>query len=1069
MRARSTSPSGSGTRSCASSASGSPSRTTRCSTRRDGIPWAKWFTGGTLQPRRRRASTAGPTIRDADGAAVVWEGEDGDDPHAHAAPSCARSTDRIASGLAARGVGAGDAVGLFLPMVPETVAALLAVAKLGAIFLPIFSGYGADAVAVRLEDAGAVALITADGFTRRGKVVADEGDRRRRGRAGADACTRSSSCRASVAPTCRCTPGRDLTLAELDATRRRSRSTRVAVDSEHPLFVAYTSGTTGRPKGAVHVHGGFLVKIAEEVAFQIDLRAGRAAVLAHRHRLDHGAVGDRRHARQRRHARAATTARPTIPGPTGCGRSSSATASTSSACRPTLIRALMAHGDEPVARARPVVAAHPRLDRRAVERGAVALVLRRRRRRPLPGHQHLRRHRGRRVLPVAARRRSRSSPCSLGGPALGMAVDVFDDDGHPVRGEVGELVCTKPWPGMTRGSVPRSASATSRRTGRAGPDVWWHGDFASVDRRRPVVPARPLRRHDQARGQAARAGRGRDGASSAHPAVRRGRRGRRARRAEGRGAVGVRRARARASTPTTRCAPSSSRVRRRRTSARRSSPPQVRFTTRAAEDAQRQGAAPRDPRGRRPATRPATCPASKIPATLDAIAASALTMSRARRARVSCCGRCGPTTGTRGARCGMRCRDWLERWEPRARAGQRRPGARPRGVPRPVRRVGAPAPLRRRVRLRAVPRRRPVRGRGQPRQRAAGPFQMGYVGYWIDEALAGHGYVPEGVVLLIRFAFETLQLHRLEAAIVPRNTREPAGGREARPPRRGHRAALPPDPGRLRGPRPLRDHRRGVARRAATSSSPATVAPDAPRHLALGCVEPALASSDHAWCSTSVGDRGARSSVATAPARSVCFDACAEQRLGDLGGARAEGASGGRAARRRDGTPTRGRSRPRAAPSTRSPNSTIAAAACGPTARSSIQVWPPPGWRPSCRNRVSKRADVAGEPHVAREREVHARADRGAVHRGDGRQRRPQHAQEALVDRRRPAALAVVCARATARRGCDDVGAGAERGRLAGDDDRADGRRRPRARRTSRRSRRPSARSARCAARGRRA
>ena len=65
----------------------------------------------------------------------------------------------------------GDAVGLFLPMIPETVAALFAVAKLGAVFLPIFSGYGADAVAVRLEDAGAVALVTADGFTRRGKTV----------------------------------------------------------------------------------------------------------------------------------------------------------------------------------------------------------------------------------------------------------------------------------------------------------------------------------------------------------------------------------------------------------------------------------------------------------------------------------------------------------------------------------------------------------------------------------------------------------------------------------------------------------------------------------------------------------------------------------------------------------------------------------------------------------------------------------------------------------------------------------------------------------------------------------
>ena len=88
-------------------------------------------------------------------------------------------------------------------MVPETVAALFAVAKLGAVFLPIFSGYGADAVAVRLEDAGAVALVTADGFTRRGKIVPMKETADAAVARVADACTRSSSCRASAAPTCR--------------------------------------------------------------------------------------------------------------------------------------------------------------------------------------------------------------------------------------------------------------------------------------------------------------------------------------------------------------------------------------------------------------------------------------------------------------------------------------------------------------------------------------------------------------------------------------------------------------------------------------------------------------------------------------------------------------------------------------------------------------------------------------------------------------------------------------------------------------------------------------------------
>ena len=99
-----------------------------------------------------------------------------------------------------------------------------------------------------------------------------------------------------------------------------------------------------------------------------------------------------------------------------------------------------------------------------------------------------------------------------------------------------------------------------------------------------------------------------------------------------------------------------------------------------------------------------------------------------------------------------------------------------------------------------------------------GPFQSAFVGYWIDEAAAGNGYVPEGVVLMLRFAFEELRLHRIEAAIVPRNASEPPRRREARTARRGSRRAAAADPRRLRGPRAVRDHRGGMERIAASSS-----------------------------------------------------------------------------------------------------------------------------------------------------------------------------------------------------------------------------------------------------------
>ncbi len=133
-----------------------------------GIEWATWFVGGRLNLADgcldRWAASA------PDRVAVRWEGEDGE-TRAWTYAELRVEVDSLAGHLHAEGIGVGDTVGIFLPMLPETVAALLAVAKLGAVFLPLFSGYGAEAVAARLNDAGAKALICADGTYRRGQVV----------------------------------------------------------------------------------------------------------------------------------------------------------------------------------------------------------------------------------------------------------------------------------------------------------------------------------------------------------------------------------------------------------------------------------------------------------------------------------------------------------------------------------------------------------------------------------------------------------------------------------------------------------------------------------------------------------------------------------------------------------------------------------------------------------------------------------------------------------------------------------------------------------------------------------
>ena len=431
----------------------------------DGIAWAKWFTG-----LRCNIALDCVDAYPADQTAIIWEGEDGETRSLTGA-ELHTITDTIAHGLAARGVREGDAVGLFMPMVPETVAALFAIAKLGAVFLPIFSGYGADAVAVRLQDAAAVALVTADGFVRRGKLVAMKEI--------ADAAVAQVPTvhTVLVARLGRTDPpiddDRDVVL---DALPVESFATRL-VDSEHPLFIAYTSGTTGRPKGAVHVHGGFLAKIAEEVAFQTDLRPGERlfwltdigwimgpweiiGTLANRGTL------------------LLYDGAPDVPGPDRLWSFVERHRVNVLGVSPTLIRALMAHGDDPVR-------AHDLSSLRVLASTGEPWN-------EGPWHWYFDVVGGGRcpVINISGGTEVGAcflsphvvqpiSPCSLGGPALGMAVDVFDDRGNSIRGEVGELVCTRPWPGMTRGLYRDPQRYLDTYWSRY-PNVWWHGDFASV-------------------------------------------------------------------------------------------------------------------------------------------------------------------------------------------------------------------------------------------------------------------------------------------------------------------------------------------------------------------------------------------------------------------------------------------------------------------------------------------------------------------------------------------------------------------------------------------------------------
>src|SRR5262249_53818575 len=228
-----------------------------------GIPWTTWWLVGRLNfvesaLRHEPARTA-----------IIFEGEEGV-ARQPTYGQLATAVRRGAAGLRALGVNPGDGGGIFLPLTPECAIATLAVAAIGAIYTPIFSGYASDAIAGRLRDCDASVLITADGFRRRGQGVPMK-ETAGPGRDGAPRVRTVIVVRRL---------GREIRLRDREVTWDYMMSgggtdeSLAATSPEDPYMLIYTSGTTGRPKGAVHVHGGFPVKAAQDLAHVFDLQLG---------------------------------------------------------------------------------------------------------------------------------------------------------------------------------------------------------------------------------------------------------------------------------------------------------------------------------------------------------------------------------------------------------------------------------------------------------------------------------------------------------------------------------------------------------------------------------------------------------------------------------------------------------------------------------------------------------------------------------------------------------------------------------------------------------------------------
>jgi acetyl-CoA synthetase len=218
-------------------------------------PFAKWFVGAKLNVSENCVDRHAQSHR-KDKPAIVWEGEPGD-TRTLTYTQLQEEVCRFANVLKAQGIKSGDRVLIYMPMVPEAAIAMLGCARIGAVHSVVFGGFSAESIKDRLQDSGAIAVITADGGYRRGKVVPLK--------ANVDAALSAGGSKVQKVIVLLRT-GQDIPMmAGLDVwwhdemAKASADCPAEGFDSEHPLFILYTSGSTGKPKGILHTSGGYLM------------------------------------------------------------------------------------------------------------------------------------------------------------------------------------------------------------------------------------------------------------------------------------------------------------------------------------------------------------------------------------------------------------------------------------------------------------------------------------------------------------------------------------------------------------------------------------------------------------------------------------------------------------------------------------------------------------------------------------------------------------------------------------------------------------------------------------------
>ena len=438
----------------------------------EGIQFPKWCVNGRMNIIHNMLDKyIGTPLQDR--VAVRYESEDGT-VRLLSYRDLWMETNRMANALRELGFKKGDVIALYMPMTPEIVIAFCAIIKIGGIVLPLFSGYGPGPITARIRDTMAAGVFTCDGTMRKGKKVLMKPalDEAIKNIPSVRKVIIQRNIRADLPRT-----ERDVFWDEIVKGKSHIAETE-QTDAEDVLMLIYTSGTTGRPKAAVHTHCGFPIKSAQDMAHGMDIQEFDTQFWV----TDMGWMMGPWEVFGTMILGATMVLFDGSPDYPDMGRIWSIVERhrvTSLGVTPTLMRMLMAHGTGPMQ-------GHDLSSIRTFASTGEPW--------DAESWTWLFKDIGKEKIPIINYSGGTEisggillgnvltplKPTAFSGPAPGMAADVVDENGNPVREAVGELVIRKPWIGMTRGFYKDPERYVNTYWSRF-PEMWVHGDFALID------------------------------------------------------------------------------------------------------------------------------------------------------------------------------------------------------------------------------------------------------------------------------------------------------------------------------------------------------------------------------------------------------------------------------------------------------------------------------------------------------------------------------------------------------------------------------------------------------------